>query len=95
MMLAFAVFGTMLFANNTDPVKKISLEPQLSSPYSPDTALEVIEYSSEVPSAGPNWCYACATCNGVPLCVRYECGNPGNVGDILWALMCAWGCCQG
>jgi len=64
-MLAFAVFGTMLFANNTDPVQKISLEPQLSTPYSPDAALEPIEYSSEVPPPGPNWCYACAACNGV------------------------------
>jgi len=93
-MLAFAVFGTMLFANNTDPVQKISLEPQLSTPYSPDAALEPIEYSSEVPPPGPNWCYACAACNGVILCIRYVCANPGDVGDRLWILMCAWGCCQ-
>lgn len=74
--------STMAFSNNPEPLKRTSATPNENL-----SELSQIEKTVEQ-------CYACATCNGVILCIPYDCGNPGDVGDKLWLLMCVWGCCQ-
>jgi|GEM_PF-2215318 len=60
LMLAFAVFGTALFASNTEPLQKTSTKPIDCS----------FERQSWTIKSGPEEFVYCGVCNGVIYCGR-------------------------